>query len=698
MWCLAVLVPATPAAAQSSVETSTPADGWYQPGSVTPVIVVIQADGAQSGTIAIEFEGSIMATQPFEIAGGSTKRFVVPTPTTPWSVNGRVIVETGDETISSRLALNPATDDEIVGVMPSLAARGLQATATLTVDTAQARLFAFDSTLLDIGPVALGSFTYLVAAPDDLEALGTNITAVEDWVIDGGRLIVDAAVDTPLPFDPGTPLLGAGSGNRFQLGSGMVEFTNNRISNSGFDGLITPTSGTSATNSPFGGFGTMPSTPFLAADAGVRVPEIGAIVLFLLAYIAVAGPIAYTLIRRSNREPALWLIVPALALLATGGVWAFGRQLRDNVNSAHATLVVDLPVGRVIATQVLVAAPGGGVVGVDLPETWRPTPASFDDLMMNMEFGQGQGLTTPFERNGELVVDLAPGGVAVVQAETRRPSAEDPAWLVSLDLVDDELIGTITNTTTHDLTEITISSGQAVQRVGSMAPGQTIDVKLGQPGRFVTAEDPLMSRMWQIDMNSNTSPVNPSVLSSWLANNPQIAVPDNVLVLGWTRAADGPLSTTNGGIITDGRTGYLTATPLVASNGLIGPATNRVRVLRGWESTRVTDQSRAQFEEFGVTLQITPASDPAGQDLVLAATRFVAAMDVWDGDAWVPAGMVDVADEGVFAIPDDALSDGSLYVRFQLGDEWWGRNDVFPTMRRQIPADDVLELARGVDG
>ncbi len=118
-----------------------------------------------------------MATQPFEIAGGSTKRFVVPTPTTPWAVNGRVIVETGDETISSRLApVNPANADEIVGVMPSLAARASQATATLSVETGQARLFAFDPTLLDIGPAALGSFTYLVAAPDDLESLGSNIT------------------------------------------------------------------------------------------------------------------------------------------------------------------------------------------------------------------------------------------------------------------------------------------------------------------------------------------------------------------------------------------------------------------------------------------------------------------------------------------------------------------------------------------
>ncbi len=518
-------------------------------------------------------------------------------------------------------------------------------------------------------------------------------------MIDGGRLIVDAAAGTPLPFDPGTPLLGVGAVDRFQLGNGVVEFSNNRISNSGFDDVISPTAGTSAMNSPFGGFGTMPSTPFLAADAGVRVPEIGAIVLFLLAYIAVAGPLACTLIRRSNSSRAC-----AVADRAGAGHPRHRRRvgLRPTTQGQrpqcpHATLVVDLPVGRMVATQVLVAAPGGGVVGVDLPDTWRPTPASFDELMMNMEFGQGQGLVTPFERNGELVVDLAPGGVAVVQAETRRPSAEDPAWLVSVDLVDDELIGTITNTTSHDLTDVTISSGQAIQRVGSMAAGQTVDVKLGQPGRFVTAEDPLMSRMWQIDMNTTTSAVNPSVLSTWLVNNPQIAVPDNVLVLGWTRGADGPLSTTNGGVITDGRTGYLTATPVVASDGLIGPATNRVRVMRGWENTRVTDQSRAQFEEFGVTLQITPASDPAGQDLVLAFSRFVAAMDVWDGDDWLPAGMVDVEDEGVFAIPDGALSDGALYIRFQLGDEWWGRNNVFPTMRRQIPTDDVLELAGGVN-
>lgn len=695
-WLIGVFVPATPAGAQTDVDVTTPADGWYQPGNVTPFIVTIEADGAASGTIRVEFEQIVLATKTFEIAGGSTKRIVVSAPTLPWGGFGNVIVDTGDDIIRAQMNLNAANADELVGVLPALAGRGLEATADLTVDTGQARLFAFDPVFLDSGPEALGAFTYVVAAVEDLDDLGPRLEAVEDWVADGGRLVVDTAPETPLPFDPGEPLGGSNSIARYRLGSGSVEFTNGVIAASGFDDVIAPSASVNTQNTPFGGFGTMPATPYLAADAGVRVPEIGSIVLFLLAYIAIAGPIAYALIRRRNREPALWLIVPGLAVLATAGVWIFGRELRDNVNSAHATLVVDQPVGRTITTQTLVAAPGGGLVGVELPDDWRQAPASFDDMMMGMEFGGGLPVANPIQQDGELVVDLAPGGVGVVHAETRRPINGDRAWDVTLDLVDDELVGTVTNLTEHTLTSVTISSGQSIQRISSISAGETVEVKVSRPGRYVTGEDPLMSQMWQIDMSNNTSPVNPSVLSTWLTNNPSIAAPDNVLVLGWTRDAAGPLETTSGRSVTDGRTGFMAVEPITASNDLIGPATNRVRILRGWETTRVIDDSRAQWEEFAVTMQITPTSDPTDRELVIAVPRFVAAMDVWNGDEWLPAGMVDIVGDSAFALPSGAFDDGSLYVRFQLGDEWWGRSDVFPSLRMQIPDDEVLVL-QGAD-
>lgn len=693
---VASLAGARPVGAQTKVEATTPAGGWYQPGTITPVVVTIEAGGATSGLISIQFEGMTVASQVFDIPGGSTKRIVVSTPTPPWGGNGSVVVDTGDDTITARLGLTTAGESELVGVFSALADRGLDAIADLTVDLGQARLFAIDPALLDTSGETLRVFTHVVAMPDELNGLGDRLRDLEDWIIAGGQLIVDGPPEAAVPLELGAPIGDTSGQATYRFGQGTVMFTNGDISARGFDGIISPTPSATNQNMPFGGFGTMPATPFLAADAGFRVPEILSLVVFLLLYIALAGPVAYTIIRRSNREPALWLIIPALAILATGGVWIFGRQLRENVNTAHATLVADLPSGQTIASQTLVASPGGGDVGVVLPDTWRPASRSFDDMMMGMEFGQ---VTTgaPFERDGELLVDLAPGGIAVVQAETRRPVTAERSWEASLEVIDDVLVGTVTNLTQYELTDVTVSSGIAIDRIRTVGPGETVEVSMGKPGRVVTGEDPTTSRMWQVDMNDSEEAINPSIWSGWVVANPHLVSPENILILGWTRDAPGPLSTSNGQPVTNGRTGFLTVEPLVARDGLIGPATNRVRILRGWESTRVNDASRAQFDEFGVAIRITPTSDPTGQELVLKVPLFVAALDLWDGTDWIPAGMADHLGTTTFAVPDGSFADGSLYLRFRLGDEWWGQAEVFPTVRSRVPDDEVFELAGADD-
>ncbi len=683
----------TPATAQSDIEVTTPAGGRFVPGQVTPLLVTIRADGATSGTITVTFEGQTTARQPYELAGGSSRQFVVMTPTPPWGGNGQISVssERSDQPATRNFNLIPANNEEIVGLLPDLAAPGFDETADLAVEIGQARLFAVDTSLLLNGPDALSVFTHVAASAADVRSLDAEqLEATFAWVAGGGRLVIDDSAAVPLPGSFGSAVEMVDD-ERGRVGLGEILFTDGAIEASGFDGLLSPTPTRSRDELPFGGFGGMPASFILAADAGVKVPEIETIVFLLIGYAALAGPIAYVFFRRTNREPLLWLAVPALAALTTGLVWAAGSQLRDNVTAAHGTLVVDLPAGQIISTQALVSSPNGGFSGLDLGDNWRASAGSFEDFF---EFGPGQVNQSATLRGDELVLDLPPGGVGVINAErSLEPGSADQSWDVDLQIVDGKLEGTITNLTTHTLEEVIVNSGRGADTVTSLGPGESADISMSNPGGFVFDRDPLMERMFNQDFSrANGPPVNPSVFSNWLSRNPSVRAPGNVLVVGWTREPAGPLSTDKGRSIANGRTGFVSVSAIEGTD-TFDQATNRVSILRGFNGTAVSDPARG-FEEFPLTVAITPATTTGDDNLVLDTPGFIAAMDVWDGSDWVPAGMAGLPPGAsvVIDVPDGALDQGTFYVRMKLGDGWWNAADPLPQLRLEQPDDDVRTL------
>ncbi|MEZ5229446.1 MAG: hypothetical protein R2710_23135 [Acidimicrobiales bacterium] len=175
----------TAAGAATDLTVTTPADGHYQPGATTPLLVTIAADGAVEGTLRVSFDGQASASQYVEVPGGSEKQVVVMVGTLPWTTSASVTFDAdgkdNDKTV--RANITGPNGDEIVGVLPELAGRELPATADLTVDIGQARLFPFDVALLDYGPDVLSPFSQILATPGDLEALTSDqLESLEGWL------------------------------------------------------------------------------------------------------------------------------------------------------------------------------------------------------------------------------------------------------------------------------------------------------------------------------------------------------------------------------------------------------------------------------------------------------------------------------------------------------------------------------------
>ena len=379
---LAVLVAliawAQPAYAETTLEATTPTGEYYQnAGGRLPVLVTITSDGATEGDVVIVFEDRSLASTSIEIPGGSTKTVVLDVPVFPWggSYSVRYTPDGGGEAATRLLNLRPAGGDELVGVMPQLAARGMPDSADLTVDVGDARLFAIDATLLDEGTRVLGGFSYVIGTADDIDDLAEpRRDAVLDWVRGrGGTLVVaGAAGASEVSTEPGVDF-GESDPDTATFGVGQIRFVGDAF-DGGFDSVLEPQPG--SVFNEFFGFEGVPTTVQLAGDAGVRVPPIDALVIAILIYAIIAGPLLWILLRRRRREPLLWIAIPTLAALATGVVYVTGQAIRDAASTSHATVQIDTPGGRYSATHVLVTSRNGGSAGIRVDDGWQPVPAN----------------------------------------------------------------------------------------------------------------------------------------------------------------------------------------------------------------------------------------------------------------------------------------------------------------------------------
>lgn len=375
----------------------------------------------------------------------------------------------------------------------------------------------------------------------------------------------------------------------------------------------------------------------------------------------------------------MWLAIPALAGLSTLGIYGAGQVVRSGTRAAHATLAIDVPGSHLTVTETLVSRPGGGAVGVTLLDGWAPASLTGSSFM----FDPSQPARAQHLDADELLADVPAGGAGVVSA-VRVSAAADPAWSVDLVLEGDDLVGTVTNGTEHELREVVVASGAGVTEVGSVGPGETVEVTVvgatgasvhhEELGRILNGADP-----WNGPGMSGDGAGNPALLSGWLSRHPEVIGSGRVVVFGWTAGQASPLRTTDGATVEAGRTAHLTVTDLEPGIGL-----DRIELLRGWASTLVIDVGRpGACVDAPVAYRIRPEGRDDDDELALHVdTRLVAGLDIWNGREWQPAGMAEIEESpAVIPLPPGVLGDdGAIYLRAATTCDAWGADDVLPRL------------------
>jgi hypothetical protein len=632
---LVVVAPAAPSAgAVTELEVEAGYGGAYRSRHPVPVRVRVRADRLLRGELIIRSRGgfgdSLVTTVPVEVPGGSVKEVVVVVPTTSDTDRlqlDAVLTVNGAEATSGSTTVRATSDQELVGLLPGvLQGQEPPAPAPLAVDAGTARFGALGENELAAAPASLGALDVVGASPTDLAALdGATREAVLVWVAQGGHLLVDSLpgeeVDgLPAGWQPGDD-------GRSAAGLGEVRATAGAMASGNWSGLVEPTPVGTLDGGEF--FDPAGLDRALATDAGLRIPQLGWLVGFLLLYVLVAVPLTLTVLRRRGRGELGWVALPLVALVFTGVAYVAGRQARGETDVAHATILHTTPAGAMATTTVGVVSPGGGSVDVLYPHRWTPAGRSFSSG------GPPADLAASLGPEGTTVRQRLDVGQFGVHRSRGPASVEGALEVEAAASGDDRLEGRVRNTLPFALEQVAVLHHRLAVNVGRLEPGEEKAWELDLRRRRGDDHFPTAAFLAWPEASGFDRPPDPdSVVTMGLwsqfeadASAPVLA-PGQVVAAGWTRDHAPPVGVAKASL--SGRSLVVGTGPVNGGGRGLVPAAVRTEVVRGpFTGTGMFDE-RAPLV---VRLVLQEGSGAASGDVEVRAPA-MASLAVWAEGRW----------------------------------------------------------------
>jgi hypothetical protein len=169
---------------------------------------------------------------------------------------------------------------------------------------------------------------------------------------------------------------------------------------------------------------------YAAAEAvqiipGVTLPSIFIIILFMVGYVVLIGPVNYFVVRRLNRRELAWVTIPAIILLFSVGTYLAGAHLMgqnlivNQMSVAYGHMDSDVMRVNALAT---IYSPRRASYDLTMPGDTLARPFS-QEYYGGVGLGQG-GDVAAMERDSQLIarrarVDI--GGLRNMTAEFHRP-------------------------------------------------------------------------------------------------------------------------------------------------------------------------------------------------------------------------------------------------------------------------------------
>lgn len=683
---------ATPALAQDAegvrVEAVGGYDGRYLSGRRIPITVSIQADRLVRGTVEVSFD-DIEGTwsTPVEVPGGGEKDVVVvvPTPATFVVREARVRLVGAGEPVAVDVELDVLEGDQLVGLLPGTQPADLPPSLELPGQLGTARFVALEAELLAL-PGAIDPLGTVVAGAEEVGRLDAAARAqLLDWVDRGGRLVVDGAAGSPVAGVPEAWV--PGDTGRAPAGLGEVRQSGGRAAGGDWAAVVEPTP--TASFAELFNIGGM--SPFqveslgdsIARDAGLDALDLPWLLAFLAAYVVLAGPVGYLLIRR--RRPGLgWIVVPALAVGFTGLAFLIGSDLRSGNRAAHGTVLETGPGGNRATTVVGTVSRAGADGVARFPEGWTAAGVDNSFFGFGSTGGAGELAVTTSGGRSEGTVPLAAGGFGVL-----RGSGPDDRGLGGLVIEarseGDAVVGAVRNDLPFAVEEVGIFLGRATERLGTIGAGEEATFEItGDEFRLGDPFSPPEAQLWPGQAGFGAAPELDGVVNLAILNEATFALGPNgrprgvVTAVGWTRELAAPVEVV-GEATPAGRSAVVGRGPVAGEAAGLAPGAARRELLRGPDGVEVDDLDIPSNTEGAVWRFALPVGTGA-VPLAVEIPEYIVRLEVWDGAAWQlvdddsedfdPNRGIDITDVRIASLPAAGLIDGVVLARGTLATDF----------------------------
>jgi hypothetical protein len=213
----------------------------------------------------------------------------------------------------------------------------------------------------------------------------------------------------------------------------------------------------------------------------VALPPVGGLLLLLLGYVILVGPVNYLVLRRLDRREWAWITMPLLIVGFTVAAFAYGTSLRGS-----AVIVNEVAIVR--------GAPGTDAAQAQVYfGVFSPDRATYDvrvpgGALLSAPYGGetfGQGISSAgldvVQADPSRVRDLAVayGSLRAIRGDT---PVSAPAVAAELRVEGSHLKGSLTNTSDRTLLAAALVLGTNVATLGDIGPGQTKTVDLALAG------------------------------------------------------------------------------------------------------------------------------------------------------------------------------------------------------------------------
>ena len=643
-------------------------DGWFDPGDHVVVTATVKTDDLLDGRIDVVSSSGSIVTREIQVAGGTTKAFMLVAPTSfdlsPITVN----LYRGNELISKKsVTMTVAETVELVGVLPALVARVGELPEQVNIATGgKAVLSDLSLEQMSLGSAALEAFDTIAATAADVRSLQSEqLAALLGWLNRGGRLLLDDAGDLSALPDEWRP----GNAGYALAGRGEVRLINGKGSNNQWASVIEPSgSSTSDFANMFGSNESLGVTQQdLALRAGVKQPSLTPLLVPLIAYTAIVSLVLFFVLRSMRRMTLAWIAIPVLASVTAVGVFVYGQQWRSVGKPAATTFVESYPGGADAYSSVLTFSRDGGTSTVRLPGGWQS-----DSELTQYYFGSSGVAVqlSPSAADSEVRVRLEPGQVTT--ANVLGPAAEG-GLSATATVSDDEVVGTVTNHGTVTLYQVAVFGTGGVADIGTLAPGATADFAIDAdplPSGFTRAD-----RVW--DGTSDPDAADDEIAELGIWTNAGFA--RSMYPSGLVRAAGWTTELRNGLEVSGG----FTSTTVVTSLAPIRPSSGPIPTasIRG-------SMARTPFGMFGNGLgdtiyrYILPPDASVGQGIVFEIPAGLGGVDLWNGSGWVRQD----GDQRARVVVEPAMrAGGVIMVRFDSADGFF--SDQLPIVRGIEPGE-----------